>query len=47
VEYGCFCGGLGGEPILGSFFPFLVFDSCDFGSSAKDGDSIPMKRLPF
>ena len=42
MEYGCFCGGLGREPILGSFFPFLAF-----GSSAEDGDSIPMKQLPF
>jgi hypothetical protein len=23
VEYECLCGGLGGEPILGSVFPFL------------------------
>jgi hypothetical protein len=36
VEYGCFCGGLGGEPILGSFFPFLYFILV-FGSSAQDG----------
>jgi hypothetical protein len=32
---------------LGSLFPFSVFDSCDLGSSAEDGDSIPMKQLPF